>query len=182
VIDITGPSFKCTDFVAQDLYKWVNKSYPHIPPMPYLFAASADKPARRDPSHYSLAFHMRWKQANEDVYQNLSCVAYESTYTLVITYVNGQQSIKAQVRHIQALSSAGLYEDFAVTPMTGGLNSTINATSIGSTTNGNLIDINRRSNLAAVQDSLVRALSGYIGMFSTCLPLLSVLQIATMFF
>ncbi|KAF7593527.1 hypothetical protein BBP40_011255 [Aspergillus hancockii] len=127
-IDITGPSFRCTDYVYPGLQTWVDKSYLHIPPMPYLFMASSDNPARKDPSRYSLEFHMQWKQAREDIYQNLSCVAYESTYALDITYTNGEQSIKTKVHQIQALNSAGLYDDFAVAPESGRLNSTINAT------------------------------------------------------
>ncbi|PWY96004.1 hypothetical protein BO94DRAFT_530727 [Aspergillus sclerotioniger CBS 115572] len=161
-ITMPGPSFECRNYSSPDLYTWVNRTYPQTQTWPYLYLASADYAARTNQSEYILDFALRWKQ--NDGYQNLTCRAYESTYTLDITYTGGTPCITTKVDPIRPLNTSGLYTDFGVEPETMAEDAHINATTTGSG-GGNVTDIYRRANLAAVQDSLVLALSGYIDIF-----------------
>ncbi|RAL00769.1 uncharacterized protein BO80DRAFT_425198 [Aspergillus ibericus CBS 121593] len=161
-ISMLGPSFECRNYSSPDLYSWVNKTYPQTQSWEYLYIASADYAARTNQSEYILDFELRWMQNGE--YQNLTCRAYESTYTLDIAYTGSTQSIATTVHPIRQLNSSGLYDDYGMYPQTGTKNSRINATTTGAS-GGNVTDIYRRANLAAIQDSLVLALSGYIDIF-----------------
>ncbi|PYI10993.1 hypothetical protein BO78DRAFT_160813 [Aspergillus sclerotiicarbonarius CBS 121057] len=161
-INMQGPSFECRNYSSPNLYSWVNQTYPQTQSWEYLYLASADYAARTNQSKYVLDFELRWMQAGG--YQNLTCRAYESTYTLDITYTGGTQFITTRVDPIRQLKSSGLYDDYGMYPQTGTKDSRINATTTGAS-GGNVTDIYRRANLAAVQDSLVLALSGYIDIF-----------------
>ncbi|PYH89978.1 hypothetical protein BO71DRAFT_402596 [Aspergillus ellipticus CBS 707.79] len=162
-IDVPGPSFECRNSSSPDLFRWVNQTYPQTQSWEYLYLASADYSARTNRSQYAFDFDLRWEQ--DGGYQNLSCQAYEATYTFRIAYEGGQQRTTTEVQPLRPLNSSYLYDDYGVYPQTGrSPDSRINATTTGAT-GGNVTDINRRSNLAAIQDSLVLALSGYIDIF-----------------
>ncbi|RAK93385.1 hypothetical protein BO79DRAFT_284039 [Aspergillus costaricaensis CBS 115574] len=160
-ISIPGPSFECRNYSSPDLYNWVNQTYPQTNMRGYLYIASQDSAARTNHSESFFDFGLRWKSDNE--YDNLTCRAFEATYNLHITYTGSQQYVTADVNPIRQLNSSYMYDDGGVSPRTGTLDSQINATTTGDT-GGNVIDIFRRANLAAIQDSLVLALSGYIDM------------------
>ncbi|PYH71847.1 uncharacterized protein BO88DRAFT_384338 [Aspergillus vadensis CBS 113365] len=160
-ISIQGPSFECRNYSSPDLYNWVNQTYPQMNTRGYLYIASQDSAARTNRSESFFDFGLRWKRDNE--YDNLTCRAFEATYNLHITYTGSQQYVTAEVNPIRQLNSSYMYDDGGVSPRTGTLDSRINATTTGDT-GGNVIDIFRRANLAAIQDSLVLALSGYIDM------------------
>ncbi|GKZ30031.1 hypothetical protein AbraIFM66950_007551 [Aspergillus brasiliensis] len=159
-INMPGPSFECRNYSSPDLFSWVNQTYTQKSGA-YLYIASPDYAARTNRSEYYFDFGMRWMQDKE--YQNLTCRAYESNYNLHITYTGDQQDITTEVTPIRQLNSSYMYDYAGIYPRTGGRDPKINATTTGET-GGNVTDIFRRANLAAIQDSLVLAFSGYIDM------------------
>ncbi|KAL3257833.1 hypothetical protein ABHI18_006503 [Aspergillus niger] len=160
-ISIPGPSFECRNYSSPDLYSWVNRSYPQTHSWGYLYIASRDNAARSNRSEYAFDFGLRWMR--DGGYQNLTCRAYESNYNLHITYTGSQQHVTTEVNTIRQLNSSYIYDNGGIYPRTGSLDARINTTTMGET-GGNVIDIFRRANLAAVQDTVVYALSGYIDM------------------
>ncbi|KAF9895119.1 hypothetical protein FE257_000021 [Aspergillus nanangensis] len=164
-IDIIGPSWKCTDEDEPELFSWVNKTYPQATTgIPYIYLAYPDYALRVNQSNPLFNFHLRWQQGEgkSASYQNLSCIAYESSYALNITYSNGQQTVDSKVKALHPLNATYIYWDNAVDPNT--LDPVIDATTVSDM--GNLVvEAYTRANLAGIQDSLAVALEGYIDMF-----------------
>ncbi|RAL13948.1 uncharacterized protein BO97DRAFT_387983 [Aspergillus homomorphus CBS 101889] len=168
-IEIPSPRFACTNTDAPDLYAWVNKTYPQSPTWAnaYLYLASPDSSARTNSTQYTFDFALRWKDSTTgEEYQNLTCRAHEAVYTVHLNYTGGvqQATVTAVTTDGGALNSSGLYDDFAIVPASYDRVSVINATTTG-TTGQNVTELNRRANLAAVQDTLVLGLRGYIDIF-----------------
>ncbi|KAI9927244.1 hypothetical protein ASPWEDRAFT_46700 [Aspergillus wentii DTO 134E9] len=161
-LEVNGPSFKCHDYASPDLLSWVNNTYPRTKDWPYLYIASTDSAARTNSSKYALDIQLQWSQDGE--YHNLTCVAYDSVYTFNMTYHKGLQETATHVRQNGQLNASSLYFDNSVLPKDGGSEGVVNDTSVGAN-GGNIMDINRRSNLAAIHDSLALALAGYIDIF-----------------
>ncbi|PWY84750.1 hypothetical protein BO70DRAFT_423730 [Aspergillus heteromorphus CBS 117.55] len=161
-IDLPGPSFECRNASTPQLARWVNQSYPQTRSWPALYLASADYGARTNRSQSAFDFALRWQA--DGGYENLRCRAYESIYTVHLTYTGGQPHTTSEVHPVRPLNSSYLYDDYGMYPQTGSPDARLNATATGAT-GGTVTEIYRRANLAAVQDSLVLALSGYIDIF-----------------
>lgn len=158
-VEITAPSFQCNDTVSPNLFDWVNSTYPQYDSFVYNYAAIQNVDVLSS-APYELVFQLSWVQGGG--YQNLSCTAYEAVYALEVNYLNGTQTVTATtVQQGQRLNSSNFYEDYGMYPQDGGSNGEINSTSTGSG-GGNVMDTNKRANIAAVQDALVYALEGYI--------------------
>jgi hypothetical protein len=164
---MTAPSFQCYDSVSPALFNWVNNTYPQPNnSFVYIYAASADEDALTN-TQQEFVFEMSWSSGGMNGgFQNLSCTAYETVYTLQIDYSNGQQYVTiTSIKSNQRLNSSNLFTDYGMYPQDGGEDGAINAGSTGSG-GGNVMDTNRRANLAAIQDTLVDAFSGYIDALS----------------
>lgn len=102
-------------------------------------------------------------------FQNLSCTVYEAVYTFQIDYKEGLETVTTTNTQLgPMLNSSNIYTDFGMFPQNEGNatdNPVVNATSIGSG-GGNVTDTNRRANMAAIQDTVVDAFSGYIDALS----------------
>lgn len=158
-IDISGPSFQCSDTVSPDLASWVNTTYPQYDTFKYVYLASQNSRALTSPS-WEFVFELQWSSSPTGGYQNLSCTAYEALYSFDIGYLNGEQTVTTtNVQHITKLNASHFYDDYGLQPINGGPE--VNSSSV-SLEGGNITDINRRMNIAAIQDTLVDAFSGYI--------------------
>lgn len=86
-------------------------------------------------------------------------------YTFQIDYKNGVETVTTTNMQMgPMLNSSNLYTDFGMLPVNEGNNVTdpaVDATSVGSG-GVNVTDANRRANMAAIQDTIVDAFSGYI--------------------
>ncbi|OKL61050.1 hypothetical protein UA08_03129 [Talaromyces atroroseus] len=162
-VDNFGAYGSCNDSVSPALFNWVNETYEQPKgSYEYIYAASADNDALTN-SQKEFVFELSWSSGGLSAgYQNLSCTAYEAVYSFQIDYRNGKQYVTTtDVQSGPLLNSSNLYTDYGMYPQDGGKDGLVNATSTGSG-GGNVMDTNRRANLAAIQDTLVDAFSGYI--------------------
>ncbi|OJJ50258.1 hypothetical protein ASPZODRAFT_35422, partial [Penicilliopsis zonata CBS 506.65] len=166
-ISFTAPSLECTNESTPDLFSWINETYPEMATYPYLYIAYPNYEARVS-GELDFEFGMQFAQGGKTPYHNLSCVTYESTYKLNITYTDGTQTIDSDVDPIKRLNSSAIYTDYAIMVYNSTgysmKNTTLNATTVMGTY-GNVTDIYRRANLAAIQDALLESLSGYIDVY-----------------
>lgn len=164
-IDVNAPAFQCDESsVSPDLFSWVNTTYPQFGAFEYIYAAHKNSAALVQPP-YNFNFQLAWSSdGTGGHFQNLSCTAHEALYTFQIVYKGGLENVTTTNIQIgPILNSSNLYTDFGVFPQNEGNDTdpVVNATSIGSG-GGNVTDIYRRANMAAILDTVVDALSGYI--------------------
>jgi hypothetical protein len=160
---VVGPSYECVDQIYSNLTDMVASQY-SIPTNSnldylngYLFIAGENDTISIYDQFYR--FEMQYRNGNSP-YINLSCTAYESSYTLNVSYLNGLQTVKAQVHPGLVLNSTYAYSDDAILNW--------NATTLNDSTlvlghnNLTVVDVFKRVNLIAVKDTLVLAMSGLI--------------------
>ncbi|EEA28940.1 hypothetical protein EYB25_000151 [Talaromyces marneffei] len=164
-IDVNAPTFQCNESsVSSDLFSWVNHTYPQYGAFRYIYAAHANSAALVE-SPYNFNFQLSWSNGGlTGRLQNLSCTAYEAVYTLRIDYREGLQTVTTTNTQLgPMLNSSNLYTDYGMRPVNGG-NGTDPIVDATSTALGgdNVMDSNRRANMAAIQDTLADSLSGFI--------------------
>jgi hypothetical protein len=186
-IEFLGPSYRCEDKIYSDLEILVNSTLTtEIQRMTQLFnrtlflGAETALLSSDNETILGRRYEMQWKDnalvmdGNQGhvgtglIPQNLSCVLYEATYHVNISYLNGKQTVLTKVNNGLILNTTNFGNDNAIIPeppknAKDGLSVIITNSTMGGAGGTTVLDLFTRSNLMAVKDTFVLPLVGYLG-------------------